>query len=95
MLIRTEYVITEFQRSSKTGQLHSYSRKKTVLVFACDNCNSEFCRERGSMSPERMSNNYYHVCTDCNIKKFAQEKSVEKRLFWNLPVSSLKTVDQS
>jgi len=46
------------------------------------------------MDPKRLNNNYYHVCGDCDAKRFAQEKGVEARRVWDMPVSSLKTIDQ-
>lgn len=46
------------------------------------------------MDPKRLTNNVYHVCGDCDAKKFAQEKGVESRRVWDMPVSSLKTLDQ-
>jgi DNA-directed RNA polymerase subunit RPC12/RpoP len=92
MFIKTEYVITEHTRPSKLGHDHTYRRKKSVLVFRCDSCGETFTRDKGSMSPERVSNNFYHVCSNCNAKKFAQEKGVERRKIWDMPVSSLKNI---
>ena len=46
------------------------------------------------MDPKRLTNNYYHVCGSCDAKKFAQEKGVESRKVWDMPVSSLKTIGQ-
>lgn len=57
-------------------------------MFRCDNCQSIFKREVGSVDPKRLSNNYYHVCTDCNPKQFAQKKGIENRKFWNTSVDS-------
>jgi hypothetical protein len=53
-----------------------------------------FTRDKGNMDPKRLNNNYYHVCGDCDAKKFAQEKGVESRRVWDMPVSSLKTLGQ-
>jgi hypothetical protein len=53
-----------------------------------------FKRDKGNMDPKRLNNNYYHVCGDCDAKKFAQSKGVEARRVWDMPVSSLKTLDQ-
>ena len=69
-------------------------RKRTVIVFRCDSCQGVFRREKGAMNPKRLNNNYYHVCADCDPKKFAQSKGVEARRVWDMPVSSLKTIDQ-
>jgi hypothetical protein len=77
-----------YHRKSKTGKEHAYTREYTVCVFRCDNCNTEFERARGSMDPKRLSNNYFHVCSNCDSKKFAQKKGVEKKQVWNMSASS-------
>ena len=79
---------TRHTRKSKTGKEHGYTRDVTHCVFRCDNCNDEFSRTRGSMDPKRLSNNYFHVCSSCDAKKFAQRKGVEKKQVWNLSASS-------
>jgi hypothetical protein len=94
MFIRTEFRQTQHIRTSKRGVNHSYMRKKTVVVFRCDACQEVFTRDKGSMDPNRLNNNYYHVCSNCDAKKFAQSKGVESRKVWNMPASSLKTLDQ-
>jgi DNA-directed RNA polymerase subunit RPC12/RpoP len=94
MLLSTEYTFTIHTRVSKHGVEHQYKRKKTVVVLACDSCGEEFKRDRGSMDPNRISNKFYHVCGSCDVKRFAQEKGVEARHVWNMPASSLKTIDQ-
>lgn len=94
MLVSTEYQITEYTRLSKLGIEHTYNRKKTILVLRCDCCGAMFKREKGSMDPKRVNNNVYHVCCDCDSKRFAQEKGVERRHIWDMPVSSLKTLGQ-
>ena len=94
MFITQEYIKQQYHRPSKTGQTHTYYRKKTVLIFRCDSCHELFKREKGSMNPKRVSNNFYHVCGNCDAKRFAQEKGVERRHIWDMPVSSLKTIDQ-
>lgn len=75
-------------RKSKLGAEHSYTRNQTIAVFKCDSCDTEFKRLRGSMDPKRLSNNYFHVCKNCDAKIFAQKKGVEKKQMWNLPASS-------
>ena len=79
---------TRHQRTSKTGKQHNYVRKKTFVLLRCDNCNIEFTRERGKMDPKRLSNNYFHVCNNCDAKKFAQKKGVERKNIWNMTASS-------
>ena len=75
-------------RRSKLGKEHEYFRYQTWCIFRCDNCGSEFERLRGSMDPKRLSNNYFHVCKNCDAKRFAQRKGVERKQVWNLPASS-------
>jgi hypothetical protein len=83
-----------YTRRSKLGHEHTYNRTRRYAVFCCDSCNLEFRRLKGSMDPKRLSNNFYHVCENCDIKRFAQSKGVERRHIWDMPVSSLKTIDQ-
>ena len=94
MYIGTEFRENHYMRTSKRGKTHTYSRRKTVVVFRCDCCQGVFHRDKGNMDPNRLNNNYYHVCGDCDDKKFAQEKGVESRRVWDMPVSSLKTLGQ-
>lgn len=75
-------------RMSKLGVEHEYVRKKRFAIFRCDNCNIEFVRPRGSMDPKRLNNNYFHVCENCDAKRFAQKKGVERKQVWNLHASS-------
>lgn len=88
MFIKQSVVETSHVRKSKLGTEHTYTRKKTLVHFRCDNCNSEFSRERGSMDPKRLSNNYFHVCPNCDSKKFAQRKGIERKKIWALNASS-------
>jgi hypothetical protein len=76
------------ERASKLGKLHRYYRDVTMVVMRCDNCNAEFERARGSMDPKRISNNYFHVCKNCDSKKFAQKMGVTKKQIWDMPASS-------
>lgn len=79
---------TEHERTSKLGKVHRYNREQTIVVLRCDCCNVEFERSRGSMDPKRLNNNYFHVCGNCNAKKFAQKKGVERKQVWNMSASS-------
>lgn len=88
MFIRESYEDHEYFRDSKNGLQHKYTRKRTIVYFICDNCGKEFNRERGSMDPKRLSNNYFHVCSECDSKKFAQRKGVERKRVWDMPASS-------
>lgn len=40
------------------------------------------------MDPKRLNNNYFHVCSNCDAKVFAQKKGVEKKKVWNMSASS-------
>lgn len=88
MFIREYFYKKSYERPSKLGKMHTYTRNVTMCVFRCDNCNTEFERERGSMNPKRLSNNYFHVCKNCDSKVFAQKKGVERKQVWNLHASS-------
>ena len=88
MLIETKKVKAQYTRNSSLGIAHSYSRTKTVAVLQCDDCQSLFEREQGSMDRRRISDRFYHVCANCNPKQFAQRKGVERRQLWKLPVDS-------
>jgi hypothetical protein len=92
MFLHTELHVSHHVLTSKKGRVHTYSRKKTMLVMRCDSCAEVFYREKGNMDPKRLNNNFYHVCSNCDAKKFAQEKGVESRRVWDMPVSSLKTL---
>ena len=59
-----------------------------MCVLRCDNCDAEFERARGSMDPKRLNNNYFHVCKNCDSKKFAQKMGVTKKQIWDMPASS-------
>ena len=88
MFIR-EYILKKrHERISKHGKVHLYYRDLTMVVLRCDSCNTEFERTRGSMDPKRLSNNYFHVCGNCDAKKFAQKKGVERKQVWNMSASS-------
>ena len=79
---------TRHIRCSKLGKEHEYFRTCTYAIFRCDCCNIEFIRPRGSMDPKRLNNNYFHVCENCDAKRFAQKKGVERKQVWNLSASS-------
>ena len=79
---------TKHVRKSKLGTSHEYFRTQTWCIFKCDSCSNEFERTRGSMDPKRLNNNYFHVCKDCDAKRFAQKKGVERKQVWEMNVSS-------
>jgi len=88
MFIR-EYTLKKlYERASKLGKRHTYYRDVTIVVLRCDSCDTEFERKRGNMDPKRLNNNYFHVCSKCDAKVFAQKKGVERKQVWNLHASS-------
>jgi len=88
MFIR-EYTLKKmYERLSKLGKPHKYYRDVTMVILRCDNCNAEFERSRGSMDPKRINNNYFHVCENCDAKRFAQKRGVERKKVWTLTASS-------
>jgi hypothetical protein len=94
MFITTELETTVHTRTSKLGQEHTYNRTRTLAVFRCDNCGEGFCRPKEKISPKRLNNNYFHCCEHCDAKRFAQKKGVERRLIWDMPVSSTADISR-
>jgi hypothetical protein len=88
MLIETKKVTTEYTRASKCNKSHTYTRTKTLVVIQCDSCQTLFEREQGKMSKQRISSDYYHVCSTCDPKRFAQKRGAERRKIWNLSADS-------
>jgi Zn finger protein HypA/HybF involved in hydrogenase expression len=88
MLIAQKKVITTYKRLSKLGKVHEHTRTKIVLELRCDNCSRLFERDQSKINPKRRSNTYFHVCPDCDAKRFAQRKGVERRFIWDKPASS-------
>jgi len=94
MFIEITYEIRTYSRPSKNGLSHTYTRKIAIITFRCDNCNTLFTRPRGKMDPKRLSNNYFHVCSNCDSKKFAQKKKIERREIWDMKASSLEDISK-
>jgi len=88
MFIKEYTLKKRHERISKLGKVHQYYRDVTMVILRCDSCDAEFERSRGKMDPKRLSNNYFHVCSNCDAKVFAQKKGVEKKQIWNLHASS-------
>lgn len=87
MFINVEITNNQYQRRSKLGLIHYYKRKKTIAVFRCDNCDCIFTRDLKHVDRKRLSNNYFHCCTNCDAKRFAQRKGVEQKKIWDMPAS--------
>ena len=88
MFLGTKKVITEHTRRSKLGKEHKYNRVKTIVELRCDSCDSVFTRDLKKINRVRLSNNYFHVCGDCDAKRFAQRKGVEQKQIWNMPAGA-------
>ena len=88
MFLKTKTQRTTYSRTSKLGLTHDYERIKTIAEFRCDNCDAEFERDIQKVDRKRLSNNYFHVCSDCDSKRFAQRKGVEQKKIWDLPAST-------
>jgi hypothetical protein len=88
MLLKTETQENQYLRRSKCGKDHSFYRKKTVAIFLCDNCDQLFQRDLKHMDRKRLSNNYFHCCSNCDPKRFAQRKGVEQKKIWDMPAST-------
>jgi transcription elongation factor Elf1 len=88
MFLKTETQDIQYVRRSKCGHEHTYKRKKTIAVFRCDNCDQEFKRDLKHIDRKRLSNNYFHCCSNCDAKRFAQRKGVEQKKIWDLPAST-------
>lgn len=88
MFIRSYTLKKLYERASKLGKVHKYYRDLTMVLFRCDSCDKEFERPKGSMDPKRLSNNYFHVCSNCDAKRFAQKRGVERKKVWSLTASS-------
>lgn len=87
MFLKTKIDNTSYTRVSKTGVEHTYFRKKTVAIFRCDNCGEMFERDLKHIDRKRLSNNYFHCCPNCDSKRFAQRKGVERKKIWDMPAS--------
>ena len=88
MFIETKKIRVEYTRTSKLNKSHVYTRTQTWLVFQCDCCGEIFERAQSSMDPRRRDNRFYHVCSNCDAKRFAQKKGVERRTLWDSAVDS-------
>ena len=87
MFLKKKIVDNQYSRVSKLGVEHRYLRKKSVAIFRCDNCDELFERDLKKIDHRRLSNNYFHCCGNCDVKRFAQRKGVERKTIWNMPAS--------
>jgi hypothetical protein len=87
MFLKTSTIQSVYTRNSKTGKEHTYTRMKTLAHFRCDNCDILFERDLKHIDKRRLSNHYFHVCNNCDAKRFAQRKGVERKTIWDMPAS--------
>lgn len=87
MFLKTKVQQIQYVRVSKLGIEHTYFRNKTLAEFRCDNCDEIFERELKKVNSKRLSNNYFHCCSSCDAKRFAQRKGVERKKIWDMPAS--------
>jgi hypothetical protein len=76
-----------YTRVSKLGKDHQYTRRKTLAILRCDNCGEIFERPLKNIDRKRLSNNYFHCCSNCDAKRFAQRKGIERKKIWDMPAS--------
>jgi predicted RNA-binding Zn-ribbon protein involved in translation (DUF1610 family) len=87
MYIGKNLKVMEYQRPSKLGVVHTYTRIKTIVQFICDNCGNQFERDLKKVQSKRLNNHYFHCCNQCDSKRFAQRKGVERKTIWDMPAS--------
>jgi hypothetical protein len=88
MFIEIKKITVQYTRVSKLKKLHTYSKVQSMVILKCDSCYIIFERLLALMNRNRLNNEYHHVCPNCNPKKFAQQKGVERRKLWDSPVDS-------
>lgn len=87
MFLNKKTIKNQYIRVSKLGVEHCYSREKVVVEFRCDNCDEIFSRDLKNIDHRRLSNNYFHCCSNCDSKRFAQSKGAERKTIWDMPAS--------
>ena len=92
MFIETLKTMRLYERQSKLGLYHTFHRKNTIFAFKCDSCGVSFLIPSSQVDPELASNDYKHVCSYCDSKKFAQRVGVKMRKIYQLDASSTKTL---
>jgi ABC-type ATPase with predicted acetyltransferase domain len=92
MFLEKLKTIRLYERQSKLGQYHTFKRKNTIYVFKCDHCGTIFLRPRSKVDPQRATNEYKHVCSYCDSKKFAQLVGVKMRKIYKMDASSTKSI---
>jgi hypothetical protein len=92
MFIETLKTLRLHKRESKLGTVHTFRRTYTLYVFRCDACDSVFMRPKSRVSVIRATNDFKHVCGNCDHKKFAQRQGVKMRRVYKMDCSSTYTI---
>lgn len=95
MFLETLKTIRLYERKSKLGQYHTFKRMNTIYVFECDSCHTTFLRPRKKVDPARASNDYKHVCSHCDMKKYAQSVGVKMRKIYQMDASNTLNIGSS
>ena len=90
--ITTTYIARNYTRKVR-GKEQTVSGKIKTYMLACDSCGSQFTRTSKEMKPHRACNEYKHVCTECDSKKFAQKLSSTSRRINRYDASSNVSLD--
>jgi hypothetical protein len=95
MFIETLKTLRLYERQSKLGVYHTFKRKNTLYVFRCDCCGITFFRNKSRVDQDRATNDYKHVCSFCDSKRFAQKVGVKMRKIYKTDASSDKLIGSS
>jgi len=95
MFIEALKTLRLYERQSKLGVCHTFKRKNTLYVFKCDCCGITFFRPKSQVDMHRATNDYKHVCSFCDSKRFAQKVSVKMRKIYKIDASSDKPIGSS
>jgi len=95
MFIETLKTLRLYERQSKLGVYHTFKRKNTLYVFRCDCCGITFLRHKSRVDIERATNDYKHVCSYCDSKRFAQKVGVRMRRIYQTDASSDRPIGSS
>jgi DNA-directed RNA polymerase subunit RPC12/RpoP len=93
MLIRIFQVTKEYNRKSKNGKEHTFTRTHQMALLQCSACGHEFERRTRDMDHRRLTEDHEHVCSNCNPKKYAQRVGAMSRKFWNIRVNDGRSID--
>lgn len=58
------------------------------MTLKCDDCDAVFERDLKNIDRKRLNNNYFHCCSGCDIKRFAQRTGVDHKKIWDMPADA-------